>query len=245
MQIESLNCPNCGAGVMSDAVQCKFCHSRLKTVACLKCLGLMFFGSKHCQKCGESTVAAQIIPEEKLGDCPRCKVRLSQLQIGDITLRECQRCEGVWSESITFENICADRENNAAVLQWADAKPRHDAQNSTKVQYVPCPDCKDLMNRNNFGRSSGVIIDVCKQHGVWFDAQELPRIMEFIHAGGLDRARQKEKMQIDEDRRDLQQKQYLASLDHRISRVSARGKEHEWDSGFSISVRDFVHLLFD
>src|ERR1041384_4606513 len=118
MQIEALNCPNCGAAVMSDAVQCKFCRSRLKTMACPQCLGLMFQGSKHCPKCGAAAVAAQSIPEEKLGDCPRCKVRLSLLQITDITLRECPRCDGLWSDAITFENICADRENHAAVMQW-------------------------------------------------------------------------------------------------------------------------------
>lgn len=242
MQIESLNCPNCGAGVMSDAVKCKFCHSRLKTTACPKCMGMMFFGSKHCPKCGESAVAAQIIPEEKLGDCPRCKVRLSQLLIGeDLMLRECSRCEGVWSESITFENICADRERNAAVLQWAGDKKHSDGERKA-VQYVPCPDCKQLMNRNNFARSSGVIIDVCKNHGVWFDFDELPRIIEFIHEGGMDRARNRERMQLDEDRRQLEQKIYIASLDNRASRTR---QSHSWDSDTVRSIRDFVNLIFD
>src|ERR1700733_34 len=119
MQIEALNCPNCGAGVFSDSAQCQFCKTRLKTMACAKCLGLMFQGSKHCPKCGADTVAADVITEDKLGDCPRCKVKLQLLKIGDdIRLRECQRCEGVWSDAVTFENICADRESHAVVMQW-------------------------------------------------------------------------------------------------------------------------------
>jgi Zn-finger nucleic acid-binding protein len=241
MQIESLNCPNCGAGVMSDAVRCIFCHTRLKTMACPECLGLMFQGSKHCPKCGAEAVAAQAVSEEKLGDCPRCKVRLSALQITDINLRECERCDGLWSDAVTFENICADRESHAAVMQWSQAK-HADTQQKIPIQYVPCPDCKQLMNRNNFAKSSGVIIDICKQHGVWFDADELPRVIEFIHAGGLDHARQKEKMQLDEDRRDLQQKQYMASLDA-ISHGSVL--PHDWNSQAVRSIRDFVAMLFD
>jgi Zn-finger nucleic acid-binding protein len=240
MQIESLNCPNCGAAVMSDAVQCKFCQSRLKTMACPKCLGLMFQGSKHCPKCGAEAVAAQAIPGEKLGDCPRCKVRLSSLQITEIRLRECQRCDGVWSDAETFEDICADRESHAAVMQWAQAK-KDDTPPKAAIQYVPCPDCKQLMNRNNFAHSSGVIIDICKAHGVWFDAEELPRIIEFIHAGGMDRARQKEKLQLDEDRRALREEQYRLSQ----QQMKFGGDAAPWNHNNGMAVRDFVKLLFD
>ena len=41
------------------------------------------------------------------------------------------------------------------------------------------------MNRTVFGRSSGVIVDVCKQHGTWFDARELTASLAFIERGGL------------------------------------------------------------
>jgi Zn-finger nucleic acid-binding protein len=49
--------------------------------------------------------------------------------------------------------------------------------------------CKRVMNRENFGRRSGVIIDVCKGHGVWFERQELQRVLAFIDSGGLERSR--------------------------------------------------------
>lgn len=243
MQIEALNCPNCGAGVLSDSVQCKFCRSRLKTMACPECLGLMFQGSEHCPKCGAKAVAAQVVSEDKLGDCPRCKVKLSLLRIGDIVLRECQRCEGVWADSNTFEEVCSDRESHAAVMHWWKGwkeKPPG-GQEKNAIQYVPCPDCRQLMNRNNFARSSGVILDICKQHGAWFDAEELPKIIEFIHAGGLDRARQKEKMQIDEDRRNLRDEQYRMSRPQ--SGFSADASPWNYNSG--LAVRDFIRLLFD
>jgi len=39
--------------------------------------------------------------------------------------------------------------------------------------------------RRNFGRLSGVIIDVCRNHGVWFDDDELSRILDWTRRGGL------------------------------------------------------------
>jgi len=48
------------------------------------------------------------------------------------------------------------------------------------------------MNRKNFGRISGVLIDECSKHGVWLDAGELAKIQHFIADGGLDRARDRE-----------------------------------------------------
>jgi hypothetical protein len=43
------------------------------------------------------------------------------------------------------------------------------------------------MLRRNFGGTSGVIVDVCNQHGVWFEGDELVRAARFIRKGGLDR----------------------------------------------------------
>jgi Zn-finger nucleic acid-binding protein len=213
MKIEALNCPNCGAGVSSDKTQCIFCHSRLKTMACASCFGLMFQGSKHCSHCGKKAIQTEIKAEENPGDCPRCKINLNLLQIGEITLRECQKCDGIWANADTFEAVCANHESQAAVLSVMAQKH---SENKTAVRYVPCPVCRQLMNRNNFARSSGVIIDICKQHGVWFDAEELPKIIEFIRKGGLDHAREREKLQIKEQRKMLvEQQRKLAREDAR------------------------------
>jgi Zn-finger nucleic acid-binding protein len=57
------------------------------------------------------------------------------------------------------------------------------------------------MNRVNFANFSGVIVDVCRQHGTWFDRDELRRIVEFIRAGGLDKARAREIQNLEADRR--------------------------------------------
>jgi Zn-finger nucleic acid-binding protein len=48
------------------------------------------------------------------------------------------------------------------------------------------------MNRSVFGRVSGVIVDVCKNHGVWFDGGELSEVLLFLESGGLGKMRERE-----------------------------------------------------
>jgi Zn-finger nucleic acid-binding protein len=58
------------------------------------------------------------------------------------------------------------------------------------------------MNRKNFGGMSGVVVDVCKKHGTWFDEGELPRVLEFVASGGLERAKRREDEEASRLRRD-------------------------------------------
>ena len=239
MKIEALNCPNCGAGVSSDKTLCQFCRSRLKTMACPSCFGLMFVGSNFCVHCGKKVVRTQIADEKKFGDCPRCKIKLKNLRIGETNLFECERCDGLWIDVETFEEVCANHEKQVEVLRSVEQNLVH--KNPLKIQYVPCPDCKQLMNRSNFARVSGVIVDICKKHGIWFDAEEFPRIIEFIRKGGLDYARQKEMSQLEEQRKMLVEQQ------RKTARENARFNQNDadWDSPSVFAIRQFVRFLFD
>ncbi len=153
MKVEALNCPNCGAGVESDRTVCQFCKTRLKTVGCTKCFGLMFEGSRFCGHCGAIAAPVEVKLEADAGECPRCRTSLEHLQINDAVLRGCTKCDGVWMDTETFENVCADRERQSAVLGYYKGRSTI-PDTKTKVAYVPCPDCGQLMNRNNFARAS-------------------------------------------------------------------------------------------
>lgn len=238
-QPEALNCPNCGGAVTSDKTKCEFCGSRLKTVGCAACLGMMFLGSKFCGHCGVAAYRAELLDEANAGDCPRCRVKLQSLKIDAIGIRECERCGGFWSDGQTFESICANKEHQASVLGFSESYV-HEATAQLAVSYVPCPDCKQLMNRSNFAKSSGVIVDLCKQHGVWFDAGELPKIIEFIEKGGLDRAREKEKISIQDERSRLRdEERRLAMMARRTGGNSL--DDEKLDSGFG----GIIGRLFD
>jgi Zn-finger nucleic acid-binding protein len=127
---------------------------------------------------------------------------MKAVTVGKSDLQECPRCAGLWVDPETLRQICTETDKQAAVLglaQPATEAPDH----SLPIRYVPCPVCHKLMNRVNFARSSNVIVDVCKAHGNWFDKDELRRAVEFIRAGGLERARSRELAEIQEQRRKL------------------------------------------
>jgi Zn-finger nucleic acid-binding protein len=212
MQAETLHCPNCGAAASSDASQCQFCGSRLATVACASCFGMMFIGSKHCPRCGAAAVARQNVANVQQR-CPRCGIEMQTVSLGPTTVQECDKCLGLWLDVASFESICADRERQAAVLGSASVAPSNVMRGTNQVKYVPCPTCSQLMNRINFARCSGVIVDVCKGHGTWFDREELSRIIEFIRAGGLESSRAREKEEIKQERMRLLEQQRLAATE--------------------------------
>jgi Zn-finger nucleic acid-binding protein len=189
MSAETLNCPMCGAPASKDATACDHCGARLATVACPSCFGMIFQGAKFCSHCGAKVERIEVDDATK-EFCPRCKVDLTAVVIGKTNLRECPKCEGLWLSKTAFEKICDDNEEQAAVLGMAIQLPTDLAGNvEAEIRYLPCPLCKKLMNRVNFAHCSHVIVDVCAQHGTWFDKDELRRIVEFIRGGGLTKAR--------------------------------------------------------
>ena len=175
--------------------------------------------------------------------CPRCRCALNAVKLASTELMECPKCEGIWANAETLQQICADREKQAAVLGMAAPVQQKDGVEWEQVHYIPCPVCKKLMNRVNFARCSHVVVDVCQAHGTWFDKDELRRIVEFIRAGGLDAARAREIEQLEQKRRELQGAQLAGTPDaERTSGWPARG----WDSGDAVSsAAKFLMHLFD
>jgi Zn-finger nucleic acid-binding protein len=102
------------------------------------------------------------------------------------------RCGGLWLGLEAFERL-ADRLPARVTAELRPAPPRPAASRAAARPlgglYRPCPYCQRLMNRRNFGRRSGVIVDICREHGAWFDTDELARIVEWLRAGGLEGAR--------------------------------------------------------
>lgn len=198
-----LNCLMCGAPSPSDAANCGHCGARLVAAACPSCFGAIFQGSKFCPHCGDRTDRAAGSTTQL--PCPGCKTPLEDVTIGETSVHECGGCHGLWIDATTFDQICSDREKQSAVLGSASEtfKPGQKSFDP-KIRYVPCPACKGLMHRVNFAKCSGIVVDVCRGHGTWFDKDELHHIVQFIRTGGLDLSREREKLELESARRKLQ-----------------------------------------
>src|SRR5262245_14326602 len=200
---ETLNCPMCGAAASSDATRCDHCGARLATVACPSCFGMIFQGAKFCSHCGAAVNRTEVAGA-KLKSCPRCRTEMQSVVIGNSPLQECPKCEGVWADITTINQIYTDREKQAAVLGMAVTLKNDGSDKLEQVRYLPCPECNKFMNRVNFANCSRVVVDVCKAHSTWFDKDELRRIVEFIRAGGMDKARASQIRELEDQRRRLE-----------------------------------------
>jgi Zn-finger nucleic acid-binding protein len=230
MDANALHCPNCGAPAAPGDAACGFCRAVLATVSCPSCFALMFEGAVYCPKCGARRARAAGAGQQ--APCPSCRATMQDVQVGDTAMLECTRCRAVWIDAATFEHVCASSEAQAAVLHhWpAAAKPPREME---IVRYRKCVACGSMMNRLNFGKISGTIVDVCKGHGTLLDAGELHRIVSFVRGGGLERMRQR---QIDE----LKEQEQRARTAEAIRPANTRG-DVQWEgSGLAI---DLIALL--
>ena len=151
----------------------------------------------HCSGCGEQLGLEPIAGDGTLS-CPDCKLPMSAFSGDHGAMHDCGKCGGQFVENNLLRALLERREVIGAAVP---AGTERAIRSSMAVRYVPCPACKTMMNRKNFGESSGVIVDICKKHGIWFDTGELPRILAFVEGGGLTRARRAAEEEADEERR--------------------------------------------
>lgn len=192
----SYKCPSCGGEVDEQARTCSYCRSPIATVRCAHCYHMNVPDSLHCSGCGQRLGLEPLGKPDDL-QCPDCEQPFEGFSAGPGVLHDCARCGGQFVEHQLLKDLLERRE----VYGLA---PRHQPQGnplSQPVRYIKCPACQQMMNRKNFGRSSGVIVDVCTQHGVWFDAGELPRVLAFVESGGLERAKRREAEEREAERK--------------------------------------------
>jgi hypothetical protein len=46
------------------------------------------------------------------------------------------------------------------------------------VKYLKCPVCRKVMDRANFAHTSGIVINICREDGIWFEQGQLAAVME-------------------------------------------------------------------
>jgi Zn-finger nucleic acid-binding protein len=161
---------------------------------------MVFIGAKFCSHCG-ARVDRTELPEGRHELCPRCKVDLEAVLIGKTQLMECPKCEGIWADADSLQQICVDKEQQAAVAGMSTTQAAQPGNFEENIHYIPCPICQGLMNRVNFAHCSNVIVNVCGRHGTWFDKDELRRVVDFIRAGGFEKDRARQVAEIAEKER--------------------------------------------
>jgi Zn-finger nucleic acid-binding protein len=141
--------------------------------------------------------------------CPDGHGALEDIRLGEphasVDLGRCATCRGLFLDRGGLEHLL----DQAVGTVWEvdrrllNALVEHPRAEAETLRYRPCPCCGDLMNRQLFGKRSGVIIDRCRDHGTWLDAGELRQLLEWRRAGGriLHLQREEERSREEEKRR--------------------------------------------
>jgi len=198
-----MNCSNCGAPLPPNTNLCTFCET--------------------VNDIDLRVVRRDVSPggvTDRL--CPHCNVNMQAVHVrvdGGFSVDRCANCMGLFFDPGEIEAL-----GEAAIAgvygvdfqRLAGLSDDGGLNTARRVTYIKCPICGELMNRNNYGSRSGVVVDECRDHGVWLDAGELAQLLKWIKAGGLIHDQQKkEQNEMDEQRQRRVAKQ--------IERVEAHG----------------------
>lgn len=233
MEARAYRCPQCGGGVDEQARRCPFCAAPIATVRCASCYHMNVVEARCCAACGRE-LGLEPIPEPDTLECPECRAPFSAYSASAGVLHDCAACGGQFIEHALLRELLERRESYGAAAPRAE--PRR-AQADVRVRYVPCPVCRQLMNRKNFAGTSGVIVDVCSKHGIWFDRGELPRVMAFAESGGLTKARRRD----EEEKARVLREAHLATLSTRLGNAASA----DADAGLDLGVKDLLDFLRD
>jgi Zn-finger nucleic acid-binding protein len=189
-----VRCSACGAPREQGAEACGYCysdftlHERDLHSVCPSCLARVSDRARYCHHCATPMIAENEAGEQTEFHCPACKPkrRLISRRLGEYSLAvlECQKCAGMWLgiESLQLMMAAEARAEKPLPLP-ARAGP---APPPPSRGYRRCVTCGEFMTRRNLARGkSGVLVDLCGRHGVWFDAEELSRLIAWTRTGGL------------------------------------------------------------
>jgi len=190
------NCTNCSAPLPATTIVCAYCGSRND----VDLSGVHYYTSHE-------TESPRI--------CPRCSIALQTIDLklgGKFLIDRCDRCLGLFFDPEELETLLTASVANVFTINRVELGRIGVCRNQEYgVSYIKCPVCTMIMNRVNFGAKSGVIVDRCKEHGIWLDGGELRHLLEWMKAGGqlLEQQRQEER-RLEETVREKERRAELA-----------------------------------
>ncbi len=164
-------CSSCSAPLPANDCRCSYCGTRND----------MDFAAVD-----RFTIARE--PSRR--QCPDCGIQLQTVRVdtgaGVFAIERCERCYGLFfdvGEVQAFLEASVSPSFAVNLREIATINKERSTINRP-VRYIKCPECGVLMNRVNFATMSGVVVDQCKEHGMWLDNGELIHLMEWKKAGG-------------------------------------------------------------
>jgi len=150
-------CPQCG-GDFDKGALCSYCHH-----------GVLFAGRGHSFQLNNI-------------NCPRCEeAPLYEIRFRDLAIDVCIRCEGAWFDLGELESLLQKTRSDTrqGIFEAEGMRPGPVAAGippEGQAAYIRCPQCAIIMNRHNWEKRSGTVVDYCRSHGIWLDSSEISQL---------------------------------------------------------------------
>jgi Zn-finger nucleic acid-binding protein len=108
--------------------------------------------------------------------CPRCTATMKSTDLGQL----CPGCDGCW---LNYEQLNASLRLSDSELENSELANTvvDDHADTERERYLRCPQCSTRMRRQIYLVESGVVVDTCREHGIWLDDGELGKIRRYLH----------------------------------------------------------------
>ncbi len=109
--------------------------------------------------------------------CPRDGTELAKVQILDVELDKCHKCDGIWFDPGELDRI---RDMEVSDVEEALERKYGDPEfaEGEVENYMRCPRCQGRLHKFNYTYGSAVHIDRCGScFGIWLDDGELDAII--------------------------------------------------------------------
>ena len=108
--------------------------------------------------------------------CPRCQRALEERTVPGDTILACAACGGVWLDPEQSLVVFKRRRGEESFVQGSEDVAHFSAGRREPTDGVAlCPIGGEEMT---LCEAEGIRIDQCAEHGTWFDAHELARIVK-------------------------------------------------------------------
>jgi Zn-finger nucleic acid-binding protein len=172
-----IRCPECGAPLSPAAAK--------SAVVCAQCGTTSEPAAKGPEKIVQTVVVERVVVRDAAGGvpaatpCPRCAVGLFAVRTKDVMVSGCGVCGGIWLDNAGTVAITKRVDPQISSLA-ARAEMNAPMRGSPGTQPIDCPICQKQMKRVNAAQLAD--LDVCAEHGTWFDPGELRRVMSAYHS---------------------------------------------------------------
>ncbi len=111
-------------------------------------------------------------------DCPRCRQPLVVQQAPRLVMNCCFSCGGLFLDGAASQRVVDALDPNAMHAASELSRQARAPVVATDAT-IPCPQCARALERMPIP-AAGVTVDVCREHGVWFDRDELQRVVSAV-----------------------------------------------------------------